>query len=139
MDYLSKIIGDIECHDVEGIRDCFDHGVDPNAIFRGEPLIYELTSEYARGPKFRESVRAFVENGLHFEDKLLLAVLLDDSDALRILIEREPEFVYRKYSLRCAYTPLFEASLLHICAEFNHLSSARVLVNAGANIDEPAG
>ncbi|MFT3947887.1 MAG: hypothetical protein QM763_13035 [Agriterribacter sp.] len=32
-----------------------------------------------------------------------------------------------------------EATLLHICAEFNHISCAKVLVNNGADIDAKAG
>jgi hypothetical protein len=139
MDYFSKIIGDIECQDVAGIRDCFEHGVDPNAHFKGVPLIYELTSEYGRGPLFRESVRAFVDYGLQFDDKPLLSVLLDDSQWLSSLLDAQPQWIHKKYSLGCAYTPLFEVSLLHICAEFNHLDSALVLVNLGADVNEPAG
>ena len=30
MDYLQKIIGDIEEHSVEGIIECFENGVNPN-------------------------------------------------------------------------------------------------------------
>ena len=44
-----------------------------------------------------------------------------------------------RYTLRCAFTPLYEATLLHICAEFNHLSCARVLINQGADINAKAG
>jgi hypothetical protein len=139
MDYFAKIIGDIECHDVAGIRDCFEHGVDPNSYFRDEPLIYELTSEYGRGPKFRESVKAFVDYGLQFEDKALLAVLLDDAQLLSIQLNGQPQLIHKKYSFRCAYTPLFEVSLLHICAEFNHLASALELVSRGWDPNGPAG
>ena len=48
MDYLNELIGYIEEHSVKGIRECFSEGVDPNAHFKGVPLIYELTSEYTR-------------------------------------------------------------------------------------------
>ena len=139
MDYLQKIIGEIEEHSVEGIKECFANGVNPNDHFNGEPLIYELTSEYARGPKFKECVKAFVDHGLVFEDKILLSVLLDDAPALDLQIKKISEAVRRKFSLRCAYTPLYEASLLHICAEFNHVSCAEVLVKYGADINAKAG
>ena len=139
MDYFEKIIGDIECHDVEGIRDCFEHGIDPNSYFRGEPLIYELTSEYARGPKFRQSIKAFVDYGLQFEDKALLAILLDDAKLLRVQLNAQPQLIHKKYSLRCAYTPLFEVGLLHISAEFNHLATAMELVSHGSDPNAPAG
>ena len=35
--------------------------------------------------------------------------------------------------------PLYEASLLHICAEFNHVSCAKILVRYGADINAKAG
>ena len=139
MDYLQRIIGEIEEHSVEGLKECFANGVNPNDHFKGEPLIYELTSEYARGPKFKECVKAFVDHGLVFEDKILLSVLVDDATALDLQIKKDPEAVRRKFSLRCAYTPLYEASLLHICAEFNHVSCAEVLVRYGADINAKAG
>src|SRR5437762_2160746 len=139
MDYLQKLIGDIEIHSVEGIKDCFLNGVSPNDLFRGEPLIYELTSEYARGPKLKECVKAFVDHGLDFPDKILLSVLLDDATTLGSHLDKDRNAVTKQYSLRCAYTPLYEASLLHICAEFNHLSSADVLVKHGADINAKAG
>ena len=139
MDYLQKIIGEIEEHSVEGIKECFANGIDPNMQFKGEPLIYELTSEYARGPQFKECVRAFVDHGLKLDDKILLAVLLDNADELDTLLKKEPGAINKKYSLRCAYTPLYKASLLHICAEFNHVSSAEVLVKYGTEINTTSG
>ena len=139
MDYLQRIIGDIEAHSVEGIKECFANGVSPNDHYNGEPLIYELTSEYGRGPEFKECVRVFVEQGLMFEDKILLSVLLDDASTLESQIRKDPQAVTRKYSLRCAYTPLHEANLLHICAEFNHVSCAEILVKYGADINAKAG
>jgi len=139
MDYLKEIVGQIELHSVEGIRNCFLNEVNPNDRFRGKPLINELTSEYLRSPRFKECVKAFVEFGLEFKDKTLLSVLLDDSKSLEIIIKEKPEIVNSKYSLRCTYTPLFEVTLLHICAEFNHLSCAKVLVQNGADINTKAG
>jgi hypothetical protein len=139
MNYLEKLIGDIECLDVDGIIDCFHHGVDPNGLFRNIPLIYELTSEYGRGPEFKLCVKAFSDHGLLFEDPLLLAVLLDDANTVNRILITDPGLVYRKYNLRCAYTPLVEAGLLHICAEFNHVESAKVLIKYGADVNGKAG
>jgi hypothetical protein len=62
-EYLRKLIGDIECHSVEGIKECFANGIDPNDYFNNEPLIYELSSEYARTPRFKECVKAFIDAG----------------------------------------------------------------------------
>ncbi|WP_254412255.1 ankyrin repeat domain-containing protein [Dyadobacter diqingensis] len=139
MDYLQEIIGEIEVHSVEGIRRCFEHGVTPNDYFNGKPLIEELTSEYARSPRFKQCVRVFVDYGLEFDDKILLAVLLDDAVSLAEHLVINPSVVSKRYTLRCAYTPLDQVTLLHICAEFNHLASARELVRAGADINAQAG
>ncbi|MEO7767646.1 MAG: ankyrin repeat domain-containing protein [Ferruginibacter sp.] len=139
MDYLRKIIVDIELHSVEGIKECFSSGINPNDSHKNEPLIYELTSEYTRGPHFKDCVQAFIDYGLTFGDKILLAVLADDAPTLDTQLCQSPRAVERKYSLRCAYTPLYEATLLHICAEFNHVSCAEVLVKHGANINASAG
>jgi hypothetical protein len=139
IDYLKKLIGDIECHSVEGIRDCFSNGIDPNAYYNNEPLINELTSEYGRTPHFKDCVRLFTQAGLKFDHKELLAVLSDDADALESLLMTDHQLVGKKFSLRCAFTPLYEATLLHICAEFNHLSCGEVLVKHGADINARAG
>ncbi|OSZ80177.1 hypothetical protein CAP36_02680 [Chitinophagaceae bacterium IBVUCB2] len=139
MERFSEIAYQIELHSVEGIRNCFANGINPNDFFKGEPLIYELTSEYTRSPRFKDCVKAFVEFGLQFEDKMLLSVLLNDTEQLNPLLAKEPDAISKKYSLRCAYTPLHEVTLLHICAEFNHVACAEVLVKHGADINAQAG
>ncbi len=139
MNTLSELVEQIEYHSVEGIRKCFASGINPNDFYSGEPLIYELTSEYTRSPRFKKCVKAFVDYGLEFDDKPLLAVLLDDSSALTLHLKENPAAISKKYSLRCAYTPLYEVTLLHICAEFNHVACAEVLVANGADINAVAG
>jgi hypothetical protein len=139
MNLLKYIITQIELHSIEGIKKCFKEGVSPNDLFRDEPLVYELTSEYTRSPRFKVCVKAFVDAGLEFEDKALLSVLLDDTKALKQELAANPSIVSKSYSLRCAYTPIFKATLLHICAEFNHVACATVLIENGADINDKAG
>lgn len=136
---LQEFAGLIETHDVAGIRASFANGLDPNSSFNDEPLIYELTSEYTRSPAFKSIVKVFVDHGLQFEDKTLLAVLLDDAAALEQELKKDPGLTLKKYSLRCAYTPLYEASLLHISAEFNHCAAAEVLLKFGMDVNVKAG
>jgi hypothetical protein len=139
MDYLQRIIGEFEIHSVDGIRKCFENGVNPNQMHNGKPLIYELVNMYLRGPKFKDCIQAFVDFGLRFDDKVLLAVLLDDAATLDRLLIDDHELIFSQYSLECTFTPLKEASLLHICAEYNHLHCAKVLVKHGADINVKAG
>src|SRR5688500_11002221 len=110
MNYSEKIITDIELHDVNGISECFNNGINPNSLFRGEPLINELTSEYTRSNRFKDCVKAFVDFGLNFDDGALLAVLLDDSEQLRAILNKDQTYVAKRYTMRCAYTPLLQVS-----------------------------
>ena len=139
MDYLQKLIGEIEVHSTTGIKECFENGISPNDYFRNKPLIYELITEYSRGPKFRECFKVFLDYGLQFNDKVLQAVFLDDAASLDNLLSENKQAVTNKYTFDCAFTPLYEASLLHICAEYNHLSCARILVDHGIDINIRAG
>lgn len=139
MDYLQRIITAFELHSVEEINDCFDHGINPNQLVNGKPLINELITMYTRGPKFKKCINAFVDRGLHMEDQVLLAVLLDDAGKLDALLKENQAAVSKRYSMPCTFTPLHEATLLHICAEYNHVASAQVLVKHGANCNAPAG
>lgn len=139
MDYLNKIIGEIETHSVDGIKECFANGLNPNVYFNNEPLIYELTSEYLRSSRFKDCVKTFMDYGLAFDDEVLLSVLSNDALSLENKLKDNPEIVDKRYKLRCAFTPLYEVTLLHICAEYNHVSCAEVLVKHGADINAKAG
>ncbi len=139
MDYLQKIKIDFELHSVEGIRECFQNGVSPNDLLNGKPLIYELINMYTRGPLFKSCIQAFVDNGLEFEDEILLSVLLDNATLLNTQLASDKNAVNKKYTLDCAFTPLYEATLLHICAEYNHLKCAEIIVRHGADINSKAG
>jgi hypothetical protein len=139
MNYKDKIIIDFELQDVGGIRECFENGVGPNDIHNGKPLIYELINEYPRGPKFRECVKVFVDYGLEFDDKLLLAVFLNDAGLLDEELKKYPGAIQNRYSFDCTFTPLYQATPLHICAEYNHLACAKTLVQHGADVNAMAG
>jgi len=139
MDYLQKLIVDIEIQSVEGIRECFENGISPNDLHNNKPLIYDLINEYPRGPKFSESVRTFIEYGLSFEDKILLAVFANDPTELQKLLLQNSTAINNTYSFNCTFTPLYKASLLHICAEYNHVDCAEVLVKYGADVNVKAG
>jgi Ankyrin repeat len=139
MDYLQKIITAFELHSVEGIRECFANGVSPNAIVKGHPLVYELINMYTRGPLFSRCLQEFVDQGLIFDDKVLLSVLLNDPVLLDTLLSADKNVLTKKYTLNCTFTPLYEASLLHICAEYNHLACAKILLQHGTDVNTKAG
>ncbi len=139
MDWLAEIVEQIELHLPQGIRNCFAKGVSPDCTYRGQPLLMELVSGYGRGTGFKACMQVFAEAGVLVEDETLFAVLLDDADGLEVLLNANPSVIHRKYSFKCAYTPMLEAGLLHISAEFNHVNAARILYSFGADVNAPAG
>jgi hypothetical protein len=93
MDYLNKIMEYFEIHSVEGIKTCFENGISPNEMIKGKPLIYELINMYTRGPKFKDCIRISLDYGLEFEDKTLLAILLDDAHQLEKIIAKDKSVI----------------------------------------------
>jgi hypothetical protein len=139
MDYIQKIITAFELHSVSDIQECLDNGVNPNEFVHGEPLIFSLINMYTRGSAFKKCIKVLLDNGLVMEDKALLAVLLDDANLLETELRSNPTILAKKYTFQCAFTPLLEASLLHICAEYNHLACAEVLIKYGMDVNIKAG
>lgn len=139
MGLLEDIVVQIELHSVEGIRRCFAAGLDPNERFNGRPLIEELLSEYTRSPRFSDCVRTFINHGLEMADPVLQAVLTNDAPLLEQYLHEDPDRISRRYSFRSAYTPIEDASLLHICAEFNLVACAEALLKYGADVNFAAG
>lgn len=139
MDDLQRMLISCELHSVEGIQQCFKKGISPNEKVNGKPLVYALINMYTRGPLFKSCMQAFIDNGLVFEDKVLLAVLSDNASLLDEQLSGAKELITKRYSLNCTFTPLYKVSLLHICAEYNHLACAKVLVKHGADINATAG
>jgi hypothetical protein len=136
---LARIVDAFELHSPEEIKACFKLGIDPNRFYRDRPLIYDLISEYPRGPKFKECIKVFIDHGVQFDDPVLLAVLADDSILLDKLLKDDPRAIFNEYSFPCAFTPIYKASLLHICAEYNHVSCAKILVTHGIDVNIRAG
>lgn len=139
MDLQHEIGGHIELHSTEGIADCFARGLKPDAICNGNSLLEELIGEYTRGPRFKDCVQVLIDNGVTAEDLALKAVLLNDAQGLEIFVKEDMALLHKLYTYKCAYTPLFQVTLLHFCAEFNHVDAARVLLKYGANVDAAAG
>ncbi|HTR28670.1 MAG TPA: ankyrin repeat domain-containing protein [Puia sp.] len=135
----SKLLGDFEIHSVEGIRQYFAEGGSPNEQHNGIPLFTSLVEMYLRSPRFSDCVRVFIENGLEYDDPALLAVLANDAPALERLIETNLHLVDKTYDrFNNPFTPLTGATLLHFCAEFNHVACGEVLLNYGADVNAPA-
>ncbi len=139
MAMTDDLIGEFEVHSEDGIRQYFSEGIDPNASHNGKPLFQTMVEMYYRSPAFKHCIKAFVDYGLQF-DPVLLAILTDDAVTLDRMINNGEVDIHARYSLfDCAYTPLTEVSLLHICAEYNLPDCAKVLVRHKADVNAKAG
>ncbi len=139
MDLFKEASHHIELHSVQGIKTCFEKGLDPNSEYNGKPLIDLMVGMYTRSPRFKAGIKLFIDYGLKFENKDLRLVLADNAPELEKLLSTNQEIINNKINLECAYTPLTEVSLLHVCAEFNHVECAKVLIKYGMHIDVKAG
>ena len=136
-----QLVYAIELHSVEGIKQYFEEGGNPNVKDHNNyPAFTLLVEMYSRSSKFHDCVKAFIEYGLSFEDKPLLAVLAGDAAALEEMLSHNPSIVgVTRPLFNNTFTPLTGGTLLHVCAEYNSLDCAKVLVKYGADIDAKAG
>lgn len=132
------LLGAFEVHDVEEIRRVLDNGFDLHAPLKGKPVITSLTEMYARSDRFPACLRLLLDRGAVLDDPRVAPVLLDDEAALRSALRADPTLVGYRTSMASTFTPLVGASLLHVAAEYGHLRAARVLLEAGAEVDARA-
>jgi hypothetical protein len=117
-----------EYHSPEKIRAALDAGASPTGLIRGKRPIDWLIEMYTRSARFAGCMRVMLDAGATVGDDLLEAILLDDAAGL-------PAATDRRFHLECAYTSLRGVSALHIAAEYNSVECARVLLEAGIDID----
>lgn len=135
MTVTDDLLGWFETHSVEGIRAALEDGADPNTPIRGKKPIWWLIEMYTRSRRFVECLRVMLDAGAELNDPYLEAVLLDDAVRLREVLATAPGDLERTLHLDGAYTSLGGVSALHLCAEYNCVDCARVLLDAGVDID----
>jgi hypothetical protein len=138
MSLEADYLGAFEEHSVRDIRAALAAGASPVALIKGKRPVDILIEMYTRSPRFAECLRVMLAAGATIEDPLLEAVLLDDDAAVRRLVAADATCRSRKLYPRCGYTSCHGVSALHICAEFNSVKCAGVLIEAGADIDARA-
>jgi hypothetical protein len=129
------LLGAFELHDSGGIRKALAAGASPTAPLNGKRPIDWLISMYTRSPSFAACLQAMLAAGATVGDELVEAVLLDDDGALRRIVEQNPARAQERFVVESAYTSLRHVSALHVCAEFNSVRCATVLLNAGVDVD----
>jgi hypothetical protein len=134
----ADLLGEFEVHSPDGIRKLLAAGVSPTELINGKRPIDCLIEMYLRSPRFAECLQVMLDAGASVGDPLLESILLDDEAALRGLLAGSGESMRRKLSPLCAFTSCRGVSAVHICAEFNSTRCARVLLNAGADVNAHA-
>jgi hypothetical protein len=127
-----------ETHSTEKIQEALAAGVEVNGLIDGKTPMTWLIEMYLRSPKFSDCVRCLVQAGARCPDTALLAVLLDDAELLGAELRKNPSLIHDQVNIRCAFTPLVGASLLHVAAEFGLAKAAAALLKAGADIETKA-
>jgi hypothetical protein len=79
-----------------------------------------------------------MQAGARCPDAGLLAVLLDDAEVLGAELRKKPSWLDYRVNIRCAFTPLLGASLLHVAAEFGLVRAATALLESGADVEARA-
>lgn len=138
----ADLLGAFETHSVEGIRACLAAGASATELIKGKRPIDCLIESYLRSERFADCLRVLVEADAGVGDPLLEAVLLDDEAGLRRLLRPEAAgaqaVLQKRLSLLGAFTCCRGVPALHVCAEFNSVRCARVLLEAGADVDARA-
>jgi len=127
-----------ETHSTEKIQEALAAGMDVNGLIDGKTPLTWLVEMYLRSPKFSDCVRCLTQAGARCADAGLLAVLLDDAELLGAELLKNPSLIHHQVDIRCAFTPLFGASLLHVAAEFGLVKVAAALIKAGADVEAKA-
>src|SRR6185295_5331153 len=110
-------------------------GASPIVAIEGKRPIDILIEMYTRSGQFADCLQVMLDAGASIGDSLLEVVLLDDDRALRGILKTSSSELHRKLYPLCAYTSCKGVSALHICAEFNSVRCARLLIGQGADID----
>ena len=123
----ADLLGAFEDHSVDEIRRIVASGVSPVKPIKGKRPIDCLIESYYRSTRFAECLRVLLAD---LGDPLLEAVLLDDSEALKI-----EAAVGVRFNPLTAFTSCRGVTALHLCAEFNSLRCGKLLIEAGADVN----
>ena len=129
----------VEEHSPDGIRAALASGLGADSRIQGRSLVDCLVEGYLRSERFTDCLRALLDGGATLSDPLVRAVLLDDDAALDRHLATHIGDATRFVSLPSAFTDCRLVTALHLCAEFNRVRCARVLLATGADVNTPAG
>lgn len=128
-----RLLGAFETHDVDAIRVILDAGFDARSNIGGMTAVTHLLEMYFRSDRFPACLKLLLDRGGRLDDPKLEPVLLNDADALAAAVAADPALLGHRTQMRCTFTPLDGATLLHVAAEYGHVSVAERLLALGAD------
>lgn len=134
----ADLLGAFEEHSPDGIRAALAAGASATDPIKGKRPIDCLIEMYLRSPRLAECLQVLLTAGGTVGDPLLQALLLDDDAALRALLTASEAPLTQSLNALCAFTSCRGVSALHLCAEFNSIRCARVLLERGADVNARA-
>ena len=138
MSLQDDLLGAFETHSPKEIEQCIANGIDVNDAIGGQTPIELLIGMYLRSDRFSDCLDVLLAAGARFDDPPLLAVLRGKADDLKRLLDDDASLAAAEHTLPHAFTPLEGVTLLHVCAEFNKVDCATVLLGHGADVDARA-
>jgi hypothetical protein len=133
-----QLLSAFDGHDVEGVRAALAAGAEACAPINGKAPVDWLLQEHTRSDRLADCLRLLFERGAVLSDPAVAPVLLDDAEEIRAAIAATPSLLQHRTSLTSAFTSLVGVTLLHVAAEYGNLNAARVLIEAGADVNATA-
>ncbi len=133
-----ELLSAFDGHDVGSIRKALREGADACIPIRGKRPIEWLLEQYTRSDRLAECLQLLFDQGAELPDPVLRPVLMNDASSLEAAIRAQPAILHHRTSLVSTFAPLEGVTLLHVAAEYGNLDAARVLVEAGADVNARA-
>ena len=138
MSLQDDLLGAFETHSPTEIEQCIAGGIDVSEHIGGHTVIKLLIGAHLRSERFSDCLEVLLGAGARYDDPPLLAVLRGKADDLQQLLDDDTSLTTAEHTLPQAFTPLEGVTLLHVCAEFNKVDCATVLIKHGADVDARA-
>jgi len=127
-----------ELHDAEGIAACLAAGLDPNLLIDGKAPVSWLLEMYTRSDALPACLRALLDAGAVLDIPEAAPVLLNDLAGIE-QAAADPDWLRTRVTLPSAFTPLEDATWLHVAAELGHVAATRKLLALGLDVNICAG
>jgi hypothetical protein len=136
---LNNLLYAFDGHAVDDVRSALDAGADASAPIEGRLTTEWLLEEYTRSERLPHCLQLLLDRGATLRDPRIAPVLLDDATALEAAVRADPSLVSHRTTMKSAFTSLEDVTLLHVAAEYGHVSVARKLIELGADVNAAAG